>query len=191
MNLAPAPPAPNCPGAGWSSPVARQAHNLKVLGSNPSPATIGPEGSTAFGAVPFSEFACVGRPQSGFGSDPCLETHIENSPSRRTDLRRRLSLNRNSPPTYELVLRNRRRTEGSGHARRTRRPDRPRCHHRRNPGLAGRTRRMAALEVRAALDRRRGCSAPEFIRGTGRRPRHSPDRGWPAGNAAGCFRRNR
>jgi hypothetical protein len=26
-------------GAGWSSPVARQAHNLKVLGSNPSPAT--------------------------------------------------------------------------------------------------------------------------------------------------------
>ena len=26
--------------AGWSSPVARQAHNLKVLGSNPSPATI-------------------------------------------------------------------------------------------------------------------------------------------------------
>ena len=24
--------------AGWSSPVARQAHNLKVLGSNPSPA---------------------------------------------------------------------------------------------------------------------------------------------------------
>ena len=30
-----------CPSltAGWSSPVARQAHNLKVLGSNPSPAT--------------------------------------------------------------------------------------------------------------------------------------------------------
>src|SRR6218665_491601 len=26
--------------AGWSSPVARQAHNLKVLGSNPSPAPI-------------------------------------------------------------------------------------------------------------------------------------------------------
>ena len=26
--------------AGWSSPVARQAHNLKVVGSNPSPATI-------------------------------------------------------------------------------------------------------------------------------------------------------
>ena len=27
------------PGAGWSSPVARQAHNLKVGGSNPPPAT--------------------------------------------------------------------------------------------------------------------------------------------------------
>ena len=26
--------------AGWSSPVARQAHNLKVVGSNPTPATI-------------------------------------------------------------------------------------------------------------------------------------------------------
>ena len=26
-------------GAGWSSPVARQAHNLKVTGSNPVPAS--------------------------------------------------------------------------------------------------------------------------------------------------------
>ena len=35
---------PGCRGpfygdAGWSSPVARQAHNLKVVGSNPTPAT--------------------------------------------------------------------------------------------------------------------------------------------------------
>ena len=29
-------------GAGWSSPVARQAHNLKVVGSNPTPATKNP-----------------------------------------------------------------------------------------------------------------------------------------------------
>ncbi len=28
-----------CRVAGWSSPVARQAHNLKVAGSNPAPAT--------------------------------------------------------------------------------------------------------------------------------------------------------
>ena len=31
--------AQNSDNAGWSSPVARQAHNLKVEGSNPSPAT--------------------------------------------------------------------------------------------------------------------------------------------------------
>ena len=30
---------PHIGGAGWSSPVARQAHNLKVVGSNPTPAT--------------------------------------------------------------------------------------------------------------------------------------------------------
>ena len=30
---------PFLPVAGWSSPVARQAHNLKVVGSNPTPAT--------------------------------------------------------------------------------------------------------------------------------------------------------
>ena len=30
---------PDMGDAGWSSPVARQAHNLKVVGSNPTPAT--------------------------------------------------------------------------------------------------------------------------------------------------------
>ena len=30
---------PASPDAGWSSPVARQAHNLKAAGSNPAPAT--------------------------------------------------------------------------------------------------------------------------------------------------------
>ncbi len=29
----------NCVDAGWSSPVARWAHNPKVVGSNPTPAT--------------------------------------------------------------------------------------------------------------------------------------------------------
>jgi hypothetical protein len=33
------PSAGNSFDAGWSSPVARQAHNLKVVGSNPTPAT--------------------------------------------------------------------------------------------------------------------------------------------------------
>ncbi len=36
----PIPPSPKpSPNAGWSSPVARQAHNLKAAGSNPAPAT--------------------------------------------------------------------------------------------------------------------------------------------------------
>jgi len=33
-------PYPEAHGAGWSSPVARRAHNPKVAGSNPAPATI-------------------------------------------------------------------------------------------------------------------------------------------------------
>ena len=33
------PPTSPSPSAGWSSPVARQAHNLKVTGSNPVPAS--------------------------------------------------------------------------------------------------------------------------------------------------------
>ena len=41
--------APKCATiAGWSSPVARQAHNLKVVGSNPTPATKFPEISDSF-----------------------------------------------------------------------------------------------------------------------------------------------
>jgi hypothetical protein len=43
--------------AGWSSPVARQAHNLKVVGSNPAPATIESESpiSTRDGAFAFPQ----------------------------------------------------------------------------------------------------------------------------------------
>jgi hypothetical protein len=40
-------------GAGWSSPVARQAHNLKVVGSNPTPATKLNNGLVAFRPKPF------------------------------------------------------------------------------------------------------------------------------------------
>lgn len=41
MNLTSLPgKSPYLGDAGWSSPVARQAHNLKVAGSNPAPATI-------------------------------------------------------------------------------------------------------------------------------------------------------
>ncbi len=39
--------------AGWSSPVARQAHNLKVVGSNPTPATKKPARSMVWRALIF------------------------------------------------------------------------------------------------------------------------------------------
>ena len=39
LQLDKARPTPYMTRAGWSSPVARQAHNLKVVGSNPTPAT--------------------------------------------------------------------------------------------------------------------------------------------------------
>ena len=39
-------------GAGWSSPVARQAHNLKVAGSNPAPATNANLGGASRRATP-------------------------------------------------------------------------------------------------------------------------------------------
>src|SRR5918994_6520656 len=45
--------------AGWSSPVARQAHNLKVTGSNPVPATKYTNGPPQCG--PFAFAACRGR----------------------------------------------------------------------------------------------------------------------------------
>ena len=37
--------------AGWSSPVARQAHNLKVAGSNPAPATTLTEQAASLGSA--------------------------------------------------------------------------------------------------------------------------------------------
>ena len=39
----PSPPPHTNTNAGWSSPVARQAHNLKVTGSNPVPASPDPD----------------------------------------------------------------------------------------------------------------------------------------------------
>ena len=56
-----------CLGAGWSSPVARQAHNLKVAGSNPAPATnsltgilLGKGGSSLFNKLQPIEVGAVG-----------------------------------------------------------------------------------------------------------------------------------
>ena len=43
-------------GAGWSSPVARQAHNLKAAGSNPAPAT---KSINDINGLNVERFACV------------------------------------------------------------------------------------------------------------------------------------
>ena len=48
--------APGYTVAGWSSPVARQAHNLKVTGSNPVPAT---KLSSKIKDLNVERFACV------------------------------------------------------------------------------------------------------------------------------------
>jgi hypothetical protein len=56
--------------AGWSSPVARQAHNLKVAGSNPAPATNqqAPENMTFSGAFRFPYLGSENPPWKRRGS---------------------------------------------------------------------------------------------------------------------------
>ena len=48
--------------AGWSSPVARQAHNLKVTGSNPVPAPTNPAAAAAKAPRPAPGFRRPGNP---------------------------------------------------------------------------------------------------------------------------------
>jgi hypothetical protein len=50
--------------AGWSSPVARQAHNLKVVGSNPAPAP------KSFDGLAYAGLFCV---LAGRGKHPYSE----------------------------------------------------------------------------------------------------------------------
>ena len=53
-------------GAGWSSPVARQAHNLKVVGSNPTPATNSANAYSTSPAVPVGLFCVWARGGSAY-----------------------------------------------------------------------------------------------------------------------------
>ncbi len=57
--------------AGWSSPVARQAHNLKVVGSNPTPATNKTARLRGGFFVPAAHQGCWGNAQS-IGARPLL-----------------------------------------------------------------------------------------------------------------------
>ena len=64
-------PFANANVAGWSSPVARQAHNLKVTGSNPVPATKPTYPHTRPPRyTPQGDF-CVCRSKPSAGSRPC------------------------------------------------------------------------------------------------------------------------
>ena len=71
--------------AGWSSPVARQAHNLKVAGSNPAPATkyfrsIGPRAAQpAFHkkTLSFQELMPI------FAAYGCVRSHPDDRPTMR------------------------------------------------------------------------------------------------------------
>ncbi len=63
--------------AGWSSPVARQAHNLKAAGSNPAPATnttthahTKPQGRKPRGQNAFRRARATGRGGEAFPDDP-------------------------------------------------------------------------------------------------------------------------
>ncbi len=62
--------------AGWSSPVARQAHNLKVAGSNPAPATKFLDNSNATQPGPSRAF-CVFRTSNALSSATTLEKHSQ------------------------------------------------------------------------------------------------------------------
>jgi hypothetical protein len=90
------------PGAGWSSLAARRAHNPKVAGSNPAPATINPLSipiEDRFSAEPHLDIGIEARPHYHLTPviDPKLpmlngsyrETHgvIDALPKRRRDFR--------------------------------------------------------------------------------------------------------
>ena len=60
--------------AGWSSPVARQAHNLKVAGSNPAPAT----------NIPTTKAPALKR--WGFRASPASPAHADRNRSRKLQL---------------------------------------------------------------------------------------------------------
>ncbi|MHC2794074.1 hypothetical protein ACVINZ_003086 [Mesorhizobium jarvisii] len=63
--------------AGWSSPVARQAHNLKVTGSNPVPATKYKRARPRAGSFIFSRGARRVNPHQPSATRPCRRRRSE------------------------------------------------------------------------------------------------------------------
>ncbi len=93
--------------AGWSSQEARQAHNLKVAGSNPAPATtkshspMSPSGE-------IGEFYCHNpepQPESPSPSprDPEASVRLPEAPTRKTDAPNTPQKHRPSPELQALI----------------------------------------------------------------------------------------
>lgn len=83
--------------AGWSSPVARQAHNLKVTGSNPVPASINSYNP------PYSSAAGFGLP--AIRSTTSARRASASTPAELLNSRRALRLIKLNPPPIDLVAR--------------------------------------------------------------------------------------
>ena len=62
--------------AGWSSPVARQAHNLKVVGSNPTPATKPTKPSPTGGPTQIVLIGCKAEQVSDVRRDFCRQAAV-------------------------------------------------------------------------------------------------------------------
>ena len=67
-------------GAGWSSPVARQAHNLKVVGSNPTPATRGRNLLRSWIAIPVKPSKPLISVEVGLGPFSLLQAILKPIP---------------------------------------------------------------------------------------------------------------
>ena len=66
--------------AGWSSPVARQAHNLKVVGSNPAPATKLPKQIQCFTKTPRPPAGAFLRYRDKLGTVPSTSINESQRP---------------------------------------------------------------------------------------------------------------
>ena len=87
--------------AGWSSLVARWAHNPKVGGSNPPPATnicnhLGPLSRAAFSIL------SVSCPCSPWGREPSLNAHERSKSPKKANRRRKLVI---TPVAVEKLFR--------------------------------------------------------------------------------------
>src|SRR5262249_37962254 len=95
--------------AGWSSPVARQAHNLKVVGSNPTPATkISPLGqrSSGLSRVRGRPAWCVRSEWTAAGTSSCAHPRWPRFRCARVGAKPKSSFDHSGEPTHAPRSRN-------------------------------------------------------------------------------------